>query len=276
MSGVGRSDDGRSDDEEDWLDDIGGDVVVSEDDSWIQDPLPPHPKDNSSSSDQVNKRSTKTAVRGRRRKKGKSKVVTVDMVPLKLEPGEVAVDISSTAATTTTTTVPVTMLPSGAYPIIPLCTNSLISQPPEPLAVIETGMGETTIKHETSENMMVMPFNIEEESTTVDSSSVVMVADQSLRSSEVVSSTAGTSATTYKSLKDLSKYLLELNEKNLQFMEHKQKLREEYEQRIGEIEAEMKKNEKEIDSVLLLMQSLKNPVGPVGNQSSPHSTPPVR
>lgn len=279
MSGVGRSNDGRIDDEEDWPDDNGWDVEVSEDDSWIQNPLSRLPKDINSSKDQVVKRrSTKTGG-GRKRKRGRGKVVTANMVPIKQEqPDEVAVNISSTAATTTTTTttVPMTILPSGAHPQIPLYTNSLISQPPEPLGVIESSIGGTTIKKEPSEDVLLVPFNVEEGCKTVDSSSIVLVADQTLRSSEVVSSTVGTSAATYKDLKNLSEYLLELNQKNLEFMELRQKLREEYEQRMTETEEKMKQTEQEIDRVLLQMQNLKNPQGPEGKLSSPHSTPPVR
>lgn len=274
MSGVGRSNDGRIDDEEDWPDDNGWDVEVSEDDSWIQNPLSRLPKDINSSKDQVVKRrSTKT---GGERKRGRGKVVTANMVPIKQEqPDEVAVNISSTAATTTTTTtVPMTILPSGAHPQIPLYTNSLISQPPEPLAVIESSIGGTTIKNEPSEDKLLVPLNVEEGCKTVDSSSIVLVADQTLRSSEVVSSTVGTSAATYKDLKNLSEYLLELNKKNLEFMELRQKLREEYEQRMTETEEKMKQTEQEIDRVLLQMQNLKKPMGTRGETVIPsqHTT----
>ncbi|KAK3879437.1 hypothetical protein Pcinc_015989 [Petrolisthes cinctipes] len=268
------NDDSLSDEREAWLDDDRVDGVVSDDDHcWIQDPLPsPLTKDDnnsSSSSELVKKRkSANTAVKRSRRKRALSEVVEVD---IKQEEEVVVVEDTSSAAVTT---VPMTILPADTYPHLALYTNTLISQPSvDPLEVVKTAREEATIKEETSEGeVIVMPFIVRENSKPVIPSSAVLVTDQSLSKSEGTSNKTVSPATNEKSLKDLSEYLLELNENTLKCTKRIEKIRQEYERRVSTVEAEKMENEREIGRVLLLIKSLKDPED---DQSSPHSTPPV-
>ncbi|KAK4311003.1 hypothetical protein Pmani_017476 [Petrolisthes manimaculis] len=265
------NDDSVSDEREAWLDDDRVDGVVSDDDHcWIQDPLPsPLPKDDnnsSSSSEQVNKRkSSNTAVR-RRRKRALSEVVEVN-----IKQEEVVVVEDTSAAVTT---VPMTILPADTYPHLPH-SHTLVSQPSvERLEVVKTVIEEVTIKEESSssseeeEEVIVMPFMVRKNSKSVIPSS----ADQSLSKSEGTSNITVSSATTKKSLKDLSAYLLELNENTLKCTNRIEKIRQEYESHISTVEAEKMENEREIGRVLLMIKSLNDPED---DQSSPHSTPPA-
>ncbi|XP_045580982.1 uncharacterized protein [Procambarus clarkii] len=60
-----------------------------------------------------------------------------------------------------------------------------------------------------------------------------------------------------KSLRELTNLLVKLNNKNLQCDEKIQILKEEYDRKVAVIEAEKKANEKELDSVLSLIQNWK-------------------
>ncbi|XP_071516460.1 uncharacterized protein [Panulirus ornatus] len=72
-------------------------------------------------------------------------------------------------------------------------------------------------------------------------------------------------STCHRSLKELTRLLLELNNKNLMCDEKIQKLKEEYDKKVAVIETEKKANEKEIDRVLSLIQNWKE--GPKGDAS---------
>ncbi|KAK8753110.1 hypothetical protein OTU49_002545 [Cherax quadricarinatus] len=61
----------------------------------------------------------------------------------------------------------------------------------------------------------------------------------------------------HKSLRELTNLLVKLNNKNLQCDERIQMLKEEYDRKVAVIEAEKKANEKELDSVLSLIQNWK-------------------